>query len=89
MYSTREGDVVLSVEGERVWVSEGFEMPLARNLREMIEGAQGVGPMRSASRGQGSGPRVQSAQNLVPRGELLAGFGAELARFGMIRAVLK
>ncbi|SEG56690.1 hypothetical protein SAMN05421819_3587 [Bryocella elongata] len=91
VYSTREGDVVLSVEGERVWVSEGFEMPLARNLREMVEGAQGTGPIRSASndRSQGSGPRVQSAQTLVPRGELLTGFGAELARFGMIRAVLQ
>jgi hypothetical protein len=91
VYTTREGDVVLSVEGERVWVSEGFEMPLARKLREMVEGAQGSGPMKVAEerRVQGQGPRVQSAQGLVPRGELLTGFGASLARFGMIRAAVR
>lgn len=48
VYSTREGDILLTLSGKTMWISEGFELPLARKLQEMVDGAQGVGPMRNA-----------------------------------------
>jgi len=48
VYSTNEGDVVLSISGTKVFVSEGFELALARKLRDTIESAQPEGPMRIA-----------------------------------------
>ena len=41
VYSTEEGDVLLTMSGAGVFVSEGFELPLARKLRDSI------GPLRS------------------------------------------
>jgi hypothetical protein len=32
-----------------VWVSEGFDLTLARKLRDAVDGAQGVGPIQVAS----------------------------------------
>ncbi|MBB5064344.1 hypothetical protein [Granulicella mallensis] len=49
VYSTHEGDVFLSVVDDRVWVSEGFDLTLARKLRDAVDGAQGVGPIQVAS----------------------------------------
>ena len=49
VYSTHEGDVFLSVVDDRVWVSEGFDLALARKLRDAVDGAQGVGPIQVAS----------------------------------------
>jgi len=40
--------VVLSISGTKVFVSEGFELALARKLRDRIESAQPEGPMRIA-----------------------------------------
>ena len=75
VYTTREGDVLLALKGTTVWISEGFDLGLARKLRETIDGAQGVGPVRQVS---------------VPAGqkELLAGLARQLSRFGMMRAAL-
>jgi hypothetical protein len=91
VYTSREGDIVLSLEGERVWVSEGFDLALARKLRDMVEGAQGTGPMRQAdgSRGQGSGVRVQGAGSVVAQGELMGGLVREMGSFGVVRARLR
>jgi hypothetical protein len=46
VYTTREGDVLLILEGKRVWVSEGFDLATARKLREQVDAAnlEGRGP---------------------------------------------
>jgi hypothetical protein len=48
IYSTEEGDVILSIAGDSVFVSESFDLSLARQLREAIAAAQPVGPTLSA-----------------------------------------
>jgi hypothetical protein len=56
VYTTREGDVLLALHGDTVWVSEGFDLALARRLEEHVEGAQGSGPLLNAGiREQGLG----------------------------------
>jgi hypothetical protein len=72
IYSTSEGDVLISRSGEGVFVSEGFELPLARKLRDQIVSAQPEGPLQIA----GATPH-----------ELSLGLAHTLSSFGMIRAV--
>ena len=48
VYTTREGDVLLSLAGAEVFVSEGFPLELARKLRESIAGAQSDAPLELA-----------------------------------------
>jgi hypothetical protein len=71
IYSTSEGDVLLSISGEGVFVSEGFELPLARKLRDQIVSTQPEGPLQIA----GARPH-----------ELSLGLAHTLSSFGMIRA---
>ena len=76
VYTTREGDVLLRREGKRVWVSEGFALPVARKMRGAVDGVQGVGPMREAS-------------VALPKQELVGGLGHWMGSFGMIRAAVR
>jgi hypothetical protein len=46
VYSTDEGDVLLSISGSNVFVSEGFDLALARKLRDNVANAQAEGPLR-------------------------------------------
>jgi len=48
VYSTSEGDVLLSISGDDVFVSESFPLDLARKLRDSIASVQGSGPIRVA-----------------------------------------
>jgi hypothetical protein len=48
VYSTSEGDVLLSISGSSVFVSEGFDLALARKLRDSIAEVQSNGPVRMA-----------------------------------------
>jgi hypothetical protein len=48
VYSTNEGDVLLSISGDTAFVSEGFDVGLARKLRDSIASVQGEGPVRTA-----------------------------------------
>jgi hypothetical protein len=48
VFTTSEGDVLMSLMGHDVWVSEGFPLPLARKLRDLANGVQGTGPMKMA-----------------------------------------
>lgn len=76
VYTTREGDVLLRRDGNRVWVSEGFELELARKLREQVDGAQGVGPIRQAKLDK-------------PAPELASGLGHWLNSFGVLKVALR
>jgi hypothetical protein len=51
VYTTNEGDVLLSISGTSVFVSEGFDLALARKLRDSIAGVQAQGPVRTAQLG--------------------------------------
>ncbi len=52
VYSSNEGPVVITRRGKLVFVSESFDLPLARQLATLILGAQGSGPLQSASIGR-------------------------------------
>jgi hypothetical protein len=85
VYTTREGDVLLTLEGKKVWVSEGFDAALARKLREAVDTAnpEGRGPLKVAgNRVQGSGPRVESS-------ELTGRLVKAMQGFGMMRVALR
>jgi hypothetical protein len=81
VYTTREGDVLLTLEGKSVWVSEGFDLAMARKLREQVDAVnvEGKGPVFTAgSRDQGVGNR-----------ELVGGLVKVIGSFGMMRVGLK
>jgi len=48
VYTTSEGDVLLSIDGTGVFISEGFPLDLARKLRDKINSVQSEGPMQLA-----------------------------------------
>ena len=48
VYSTNEGDVLLTIDGTGVFVSEGFPLALARKLRDSIVSVQSDGPLEVA-----------------------------------------
>jgi hypothetical protein len=46
VYSTDEGDVLLSIHDDAVFVAEGFDVALARKLRDSFEEVQSNGPVQ-------------------------------------------
>jgi hypothetical protein len=48
VYTTNEGDVLLSMDGTDVFVSEGFPLALARKLRDSITSVQSSAPLQLA-----------------------------------------
>ncbi len=78
VYSSNEGDILLKLEGKRVWVSEGFALGMARRLQEAVDAANPVG----------SG-RVLSAGVAAPERELVGGLVRAMGAFGMMRVGLK
>ncbi len=75
VYSTSEGDVLLTLVGNKVFIGEGFDVALARKLRDAIDEAQGTGPLKLA---EGKG-----------RGELVGGLAGWIGSFGMLRVGLR
>ena len=73
VYSSNEGDILLRREDNRVWVSEGFELPLARKLRAVVDAAQGAGPVMQAR---------------TPAASLTGGLTHWIDSFGMMRAAM-
>jgi hypothetical protein len=64
------------VKGKEVWVSEGFELPTATKLRDMIMSAQGAGPIRQA-------------QVTAPEQELVGGLSQWIGSFGVAKAGMR
>ncbi len=75
VYSTNEGDVLLSYSGKTVYVGEGFDLALSRKLRDQIMAVQSSGPIMSAGMQRMHEPTLS-----------LAG---TLARYGMMKVALK
>jgi hypothetical protein len=49
VFTTSEGDVLMSLMGHDLWVSEGFPLATARKLRDLASAVQGTGPMKMAA----------------------------------------
>ena len=49
VYSTSEGDVLLSLSGDGVFISEGFPLELARKLRDKVVSVQSDAPLQVTS----------------------------------------
>ncbi len=76
VYKTSEGPMLISTQGNMVFVSESFDLPLARKLQFLMFGAQ-----------DGSGENVITAR-LQPSRNLTGGLVDFLARCGMMRAAM-
>jgi hypothetical protein len=48
VYSTNEGDVLIALKDDQVFVAEGFDLALARKLRDSVEEVQSSGPLQVA-----------------------------------------
>jgi hypothetical protein len=77
VYSTEEGDVLISISGSAVFVSEGFALPLARKLRGGIAAVQSGGPLQVAGAGRLRGGR-----------ELSLGMVRGLSEFGLMKGAI-
>ena len=81
VFTTHEGDVLLVQHGNTIWVSEGFDLTLARKLEAQVESTQGSGPMRMAS--------AAGSSEQVSRGELMGGLVGMFAEMGVMKAGLR
>jgi hypothetical protein len=68
VYSTNEGDVLISRLGDGVFIGEGFNLALARKLRDTIVSVQPEGPMQQAG--------VPMSEPAFSMSHILASFGA-------------
>ncbi|HXB62550.1 MAG TPA: hypothetical protein VNU94_06860 [Acidobacteriaceae bacterium] len=73
IYTTPEGDVLVQIADNGVFVSEGFDLTLARKLSDAIVNAQAGGPVQQAS---------------APDHELTLGMAQDLERFGVPQAAM-
>ena len=67
VFSTNEGDVLISLSGTGVFIAEGFDLALARKLRNTITSVQPEGPMRQAA-GLLHEPALSMARTLASYG---------------------
>ena len=82
VFSTSEGDVLLALKGDSVWVSEGFNLATARALRQQVD---------VANPDKGDGPEHMAALRPVHGGEqggLLESVAGSVGHFGMMRWML-
>jgi hypothetical protein len=79
VYTTSEGDVLLTLKDNTVWVSEGFDLTLARKLRDAVD---------QANPPAGQGPSLQ-ARTLPTDHDLLGGLTNDLSRYGVMKQALR
>jgi hypothetical protein len=85
VYSTNEGDVLISRSGTKVFIGEGFNLALARKLRDSIASVQADGPMHLAASVQRE-PSLTMARLLASFGSVSAG---SLQRYTSTGAISK
>ncbi len=73
IYSTNEGDVLISRSGDSVFIGEGFDLALARKLRDSIASAQPIGPIQQAASPLQPTPLHEPALSMA---HLFASFGS-------------
>jgi hypothetical protein len=74
VFTTSEGDVLMTRTGKDFWVSEGFPVGLGRKLRDQTMAVQGVGPMTMAA-----GPELTLGMSAA-----IGRFGMVKAGMGML-----
>ena len=77
VYSTPEGDVLVQIVDSGVFVAEGFDLALARQLSAAVIAAQARGPLQ------------QAKANGAAAGELGLGLVKSLSVLGVPRAALQ
>jgi hypothetical protein len=88
VYSTSEGDVLLSRSGTGVFVSEGFPLAMARKLRDLVTSVQADGPLQVAgSPKTGADPGLALARAMASAGMVKAATAGEAAagRYTLVR----
>jgi hypothetical protein len=75
VYTTSEGDVLLSISGTSVFVSEGFPLELARKLRDLIGSVQSNAPLQVAGAAEANDPGLTLVRLLSSAGMMKAAFG--------------
>jgi len=83
VFSSREGPVLITTRGKRVFVSESFDLPLARKLAALVLDAQGGGALEQAQTVPGA-----ASPGVGPREGLTAPLGEFLAKSGVMKAVV-
>jgi hypothetical protein len=76
VFSTNEGDVLMTLKDNAVFVSEGFDVALARKLRDSIASVQTDGPVRLA---EVNGNPVNGAEPALSLGRWMGSFGVTKA----------
>jgi hypothetical protein len=91
VYSTNEGPVVITRRGKMVFVAESFDLPLARNLAELILDAQGTGEIKIAGGGRRFAPVTPVAGAAAPVGlpTLSGGLVHLFADAGVMRSAVR
>jgi len=79
IYTTSEGDVLLTLKDNTVWVSEGFDLALARKLRDAVD---------QANPPAGEGPAIQACTE-QPQDDLLGSLVKSLGQFGVVKQTLR
>ena len=90
VYSTSEGDVLLSLSGDGVFISEGFPLELARKLRDKVVTVQSDAPLQvtrldghaTAAHGVAYDPGLALEHTLADAGVMKAAIAAERAASG-------
>ncbi|MHB1699120.1 MAG: hypothetical protein ACYCSN_03125 [Acidobacteriaceae bacterium] len=75
VYTTNEGDVLIVLVGRSVFISEGFDLALARKLQALMSAAQAEGPIGIASAGK-PGPLQPGSELTLPLAAMLRSVGA-------------
>jgi hypothetical protein len=76
VYTTNEGDVLLSISGTSVFVNEGFPLELARKLRDLIGSVQSNAPLQVARAAEGNDPGLTLVRVLSSAGMMKAALGS-------------
>jgi hypothetical protein len=90
VFSTSEGPVVITTRGKLVFVSESFDLPLARKLTSLILDAQGSGALQMASLRQPDVARraIPAAATREARGALSDNMVRFLSKCGIMKTVV-
>lgn len=83
VFTTNEGPVVITTRGTLVFVSESFDLDLARKLEKLMLDAQGTGPLKMAR-----GPEPPPAGFVAAREPLSGPFVRFFADAGVMKAAV-
>jgi hypothetical protein len=83
VFTTNEGPVIITTRGKLVFVSESFDLPMARKLASMILDAQGSGELKMA------GARQPTGAVRVPPATLSGGLVRIFADCGVMKSAVE